>query len=270
MNDHIVESASVRAATSTATRNDLPRAVPDKTYGYSRLFGTFYERGSALERRINAVKADIGETAVKHGFAALPAGLREDVLGQSLARNPLTVQGLFEGAGFYRHEASGQEYVRVGLRDEKGLSSVSVALDSDLGKSIVRKLANVELEVGKPVALQAIAFAQSSERDGKTYVEHRAALWQGEKKVEAISVAPLLAAEEEMRAKLASVGIDARTARSALYRLEADWHRERLREAIARFAGREGNESAKVPHTGKDASAQEGVEEQADEQDMGR
>ena len=49
MNDHTVESARYRTVVSTAARNALPRAVPDKTYGYSRLFGTFYERGSALE-----------------------------------------------------------------------------------------------------------------------------------------------------------------------------------------------------------------------------
>ena len=270
MKDHTVESASARAAGPAAARSAPARPAPDKTYGYSRLFGTFYERGSALERRINAVKVDIGETAVKHGFAALPAGLREDVLGQFLASNPLTVRGRFEGAGFYRHEASGQEYVRVGLRDENGLSYVSVALDSDLGKSIVRKLANPELEVGKPVALQAIAFPQVSERDGKTYVEHRAALRQGEKKIEAISVEPLVAVEEDTRAKLASVGIDARTARSALYRLETDWHRERLREAIARFESRDGSESAKAADPVKDAPAQDEVEEQEDEQELGR
>ena len=268
MSDHTVESA--RVAGPAAARSAPARTAPYKTYGYSRLFGTFYERGSALERRISAVKADIGETAVKHGFAALPRRLREDVLGQSLASNPLTVRGLLEGAGFYRHEASGQEYVRVGLRDENGVSSVSVALDSDLGKSIVRKLANVELKVGKPIALQALAFPQVSERDGKTYVEHRAAMWQGEKKVDPISVEPLLAAEEEMRAKLASVGIDARTARSALYRLEADWHRARLLEAIGRFESREGSESTKAPDQGRDAPVPDGVEEQENEQDLGR
>ena len=270
MNDHTVDSAGARAAGPPAARSAPVRPVPDKTYGYSRLFGTFYERGSALDRRISAVKADIGETAVKHGFAALPAGLREDVLGQSLARNPLTVRGLFEGAGFSRHEASGQEYVRVQMRNDEGLSSVSVALDSDLGKSIVRKLANAELEVGKPVALQAIAFPKVSERDGRTYVEHRAAMWQGEKKVEAISVEPLVAAEEEMRAKLDSVGIDGRTARSALYRLEADWHRARLLEVIARFEGREGSESAKAADQGRDAPVQDVAEEQENEQDIGR
>ena len=270
MNDHTVESASERGAGRGGARSAPPRAVPDKTYGYSRLFGTFYERGSALEQRINAAKTKMGESAVKNGFTCLSPSERAEVIGKELIKDPLMVHGIFEGAGLYRHEASGQQYVRVWLRNEEGLSSVSVALDSDLGKSIARHLANPELKVGAPLSLQAFASTRVSEFDGRAFANHAAVMWQDQNKIDGISKETLLVAKDEMRAKLASVGIDAQTARSALYRLEADWHRECLREAIARFEGREGSESAKAADTGKDASAQEVVEEQEDEQDMGR
>ena len=270
MNDHTVESANVCAAGSTAARNDLPRAVPDKTYGYSRLFGTFYERGSALEQRINAAKTQMGESAVKHGYTSLSPAERAEVIGTELIRDPVAVRGIFEGAGFYRHEASGQEYVRVRLRNEDGLSSVSVALDSDLGKSIVRHLANPEVKLGGPMSLQAFASTRISEFDGRAFANHATVMWQDKRKIEGISKDTLEATKGDMRAKFEAVGIDAKTARAALYRLEADWHRDRLREVTARLEGREVSEPAKAADMAKGASAREVAEAQEDELDMGR
>ena len=266
MNDHTAESATSRPVVSVAA----PYPAPDKTYGYSRLFGTFYERGSALEQRINAAKASMGESAVKHGYTSLTPAARAEVIGTELVRDPVTVRGIFEGAGFYRHEASGQEYVRVRLRNEHGLSSVSVALDSDLGKSMVRHLANPEVRLGAPMSLQAFASTRVSEVDGRPFANHAAAMWQGARKIEGISKATLEATKGEMRARFAAIGIDAKTARSALYRLEADWHRDRLREVTARLEGREVSESAIAANRAKDPSAREVAEEQDNEQDMGR
>ena len=276
MNNHIVESASVRVATSTATRNDLPRAVPDKTYGYSRLFGTFYERGSALEQRINAAKTQMGESAVKHGYTSLTPAEREGVIGAELVRDPVAVRGIFAGAGLYRHEASGQEYVRVRLRNEEGLSSVSVALDGDLGKSMVRHLANPEVKLGAPMSLQAFASTRISELDGRAFANHAAVMWQEKRKIEGISKDTLEATKGDMRARFEAVGIDAKTARAALYRLETDWHRDRLREVTARLEGREGGESIQAAEQAKPVPASEvSVEEEAvadrgDELDTGR
>jgi len=276
MNDHPVESASVRVADSTAARNDPPRTVPDKTYGYSRLFGTFYERGSALEQRINAAKTNLGESAVKHGYTALSPAERAEVIGTELIRDPIAVRGIFEGAGFYRHEASGQEYVRVRLRNDEGLSSVSVALDSDLGKSIVRHLANPEVKLGAPMSLQAFASTRISEFDGRAFANHAAVMWQETRKIEGISKDTLEATKGDMRARFEAVGIDAKTARAALYRLETDWHRDRLREVTARLAGREGGESIQAETQAKPVPAnevavqEEVVADRGDEMDTGR
>ena len=276
MNDHTVERASVRAAGSTAARKDLPRTVPDKTYGYSRLFGTFYERGSALEQRINAAKTTMGESAVKHGYTSLSPAERAEVIGKELIRDPVAVRGIFEGARFYRHEASGQEYVRVRLRNEEGLSSVSVALDSDLGKSIVRHLANPEVKLGAPMSLQAFASTRVSEFDGRAFANHAAVMWQGTRKIDGISKDTLEAAKGDMRAKFEAVGIDAKTARAALYRLETDWHRDRLREVTARLEGREGGESIQAEAQAKPvpasavAAEEEAVADRDDEMEMGR
>ena len=266
MNDHTAESATSRPVGFTAA----PRPAPDKTYGYSRLFGTFYERGSALEQRINAAKATMGESAVKHGYTSLTPAERAEVIGTELVRDPVTVRGIFEGAGFYRHEASGQEYVRVRLRNEDGLSSVSVALDSDLGKSMVRHLANPEVKLGAPMSLQAFASTRISEFDGRAFANHAAVMWQEKIKIEGISKDTLEATKGDMRARYEAVGIDAKTARAALYRLEADWHRDRLREVTARLEGREVSESAKAPDMAKGTSAREVAEEQDDEHDIGR
>ena len=270
MNDHTVGSASAPAAGRAATRNDLPWTVPDKTYGYSRLFGTFYERGSVLEQRINAAKAKMGERAVKHGYTSLTPTERAEVIGTELVRDPVAVRGIFEGAGFYRHEASGQEYVRVRLRNDEGLSSVSVALDSDLGKSMVRHLANPEVKLGAPMSLQAFASTRVSEFDGRAFANHEAVMWQEARKLEGISKDTLEATKGDMRARFEAVGIDAKTARAALYRLETDWHRDRLREVTARLEGREVSEAAKAADMAKGTSAREAAEEQDDEQDMGR
>ena len=272
MNDHTAESARVRAIVSTAT----PRPVPDKTYGYSRLFGTFYERGSALEQRINAAKATMGESAVKHGYTSLTPNERAEVIGKELVRDPVAVRGIFEGAGFYRHEASGQEYVRVRLRNEEGLCSVSVALDSDLGKSVVRHLANPEVKLGAAMSLQAFAGTRISEFDGRAFANHAAVMWQENRKIEGISKDTLEATKGDMRARFEAVGIDAKTARAALYRLEADWHRDRLREVTARLEGRDGSESMQAEARTKAAPANEvAAEEEAfadrdDEMDTGR
>lgn len=276
MNDHTVESASARAAGPAAASSAPARPAPDKTYGYSRLFGTFYERGSALEQRINTAKTKMGESAVKNGFTCLSPGARAEVIGTELIRDPLVVHGIFEGTGLYRHEASGQEYVRVRLRNEDGLSSVSVPLDSDLGKSIARHLANPVLKVGAPLSCQAFASTRISEFDGRAFANHAAVMWQDQNKIEEISKETLLLAKEEMRAKLASVGIDAKTARAALYRLETDWHRERLREAIARFEGRAGSESTQAEIQAKqvpvnDAAVdEEAIADRGAELDVGR
>ena len=278
MNDHTVERASVRAAGSTAERNDLPRAVPDKTYGYSRLFGTFYERGSALEQRINAAKTNMGESAVKHGYTALSPAERAEVIGTGLIRDPepVAVRGIFEGAGFYRHEASGQEYVRVRLRNEDGLSSVSVAIDSDLGKSIVRHLANPEVKLGTVMSLQAFASTRISEFDGRAFANHAVVMWQDKRRIEGISKEALEATKGEMRARFEAVGIDAKTARAALYRLETDWHRDRLREVTTRLEGREGGEpvqaatQAKRVPANEIAAEEETVADRDDELDTGR
>ena len=276
MNDHTTESARVRAIVSTAARNAVRRAVPDKTYGYSRLFGTFYERGSALEQRINAAKATMGESAVKHGYTSLTPAERAEVIGTDLVRDPVAIRGTFEGAGFYRHEASGQEYVRVRLRNEDGLSSVSVALDSDLGKSVVRHLANPEVKLGAPMSLQAFASTRISEFDGRAFANHAAVMWQENRKIEGISKDTLEATKGDMRARFEAVGIDAKTARAALYRLEADWHRNRLREVTSRLEGRDGSESMHAQARTKPVPANEvAAEEEAfadrdDEMDTGR
>ena len=276
MNNRTVENANAPATGRDAARSVPSRPVPDKTYGYSRLFGTFYERGSALERRINDAKSEMGESAVKHGYTALSPAERAQVIGPELVRDPLVVRGVFEGAGFYRHEASGQEYVRVRLRNEEGLSSVSVALDSDLGKSIVRHLANPEVKLGAPMSLQAFASTRISEFDGRAFANHAAVMWQDEAKIEGISKETLEAAKGGMRAKFEAVGIDVKTARAALYRLEADWHRDRLREVTARLEQREGGESIQAETQAKHMPAnEEALEEEAlagrgDELDSGR
>jgi hypothetical protein len=276
MNNHTVESPSAPATGHGAARSAPARAVPDKTYGYSRLFGTFYERGGALEQRINAAKAKMGESAVKHGYTSLSPAERAEVIGTELIRDPVAVRGIFEGAGFYRHEASGQEYVRVRLRNEDGLSSVSVALDSDLGKSIVRHLANPEVKLGAPMSLQAFASTRISEFDGRAFANHAAVMWQDKTKIEGISKETLEATKGDMRARFEAVGIDAKTARAALYRLEADWHRDRLRAVTARLEGREGGESIQAETQAKHVPANEAavedeaVTDRSEELDSGR
>ena len=205
--------------------------VPSKSYTYSRLFGTLYERGSPLEERINAAKAEMGEVAVKKGFAAVPKEVMDKVRGPELANKALAVGGNFKSLGLRVHEATGEEYLWLCVRNKEGRSFVSIPLNTDLGKQVVRKLANAAID--EQLTIQPFG-SLSDPKDGRVYGNHNAGMWQGEAKVEGISTDPLRAEMAKLREKHQAAGIDAKTSRSAMSALELDWHRDVLKQTMER------------------------------------
>lgn len=206
--------------------------VPSKSYAYSRLFGTLYERGSPLEARINAAKAKMGEVAVKKGFAEVPKEIMDEVRGPELAGKALAVGGNFKSLGHRVHEETGEEYLWVCMRNKEGRSFVSIPLNTDLGKQVVRKLANAA--VGEQLTMQPFGSLSEPKAGGKVYGNHNVGMWQGDAKVEGISLEPLRAEVAKLREKHEAAGIDAKTSRSAVSALELDWHRGVLNQTIER------------------------------------
>lgn len=214
---------------------------------FSAFLGGLYVSTPASEAAIKQVKLDVGgEDEVKKGFMG-SSGDSASAKAIAALRDKITMGVRVDGEIYnaYIHESNGADggdsrkykYIVAQLRDGDDRFRVSMALESDAGQGLIRKLVNVE--PGERITINAFStYQESTSQKGRFFSNQRASIKDAAgAEVPGVDPSaelnPLL---ETAVAKLKDAGVDDKeTVNKRRSVVTNEWHNSLVGEIAAKF-----------------------------------
>lgn len=221
---------------------------------YSATLGLLYMATKENQDLLKKVKAEIGDDNWKKGYQgpnsqAVTVAKANGLVGGN-------VDGTLTSVYIDTKNDGGRDdhYLKVGLKDGDTRYFISVAISSEAGQKLARKLANAEIGVKTQVSL----FASYEKKEGasRAYGSHGASVKQDGREI--VSVDPqtnLVPAINAAVEALKGVGIDDKeTIGKRKQKVSMDWHIDLVRQM---------EERVKVHYAQRDIPAEETADEAA-------